>query len=278
MFVLSKIYLFVTNPGFWLMLLLAGGVALLWTRWQRAGRRILAAVALFIVAVTVVPVGAMMIAVLEERFPPARELGGAVDGIVVLGGTVNQFVSAFWGQPALSDGAERLTETVALARRHPSARIVFTGGSGAVLDQETKETEVARLFFRQMGLDPKRIVFESESRNTYENAVYTRTLIEPASGERWLLVTSAAHMPRSMGAFRAAGWAVTPYPVDYQTMGFSGLRPGFDMIGGLAGFASALREYMALAVYRALGRTKTLFPAPEDRADAAADRRPAEEG
>ncbi|MPY68517.1 MAG: YdcF family protein [Alphaproteobacteria bacterium] len=265
MFVLSKIYLFVTNPGFWLMLLLAGGVALLWTRWQWAGRRILTAVVLFIVAIAVVPVGGMMIAVLEERFPPVRGLDGAVDGIVVLGGTVNQFVSAFWGQPALSDGAERLTETVALARRHPSARIVFTGGSGAVLDQEMKETEVARLFFRQMGLDPERILFESESRNTYENAVYTRALIKPAPGERWLLVTSAAHMPRSVGAFRAAGWALTPYPVDYQTVGLSGLRPSFDMIGGLASFSSALRECMALAVYRALGRTKTLFPAPDDR-------------
>lgn len=275
MFLLSKIYLFVVNPGFWLLVLLAGGVALLWTCWQRAGRHILTAVVLFIVVLTVVPVGAMMTAVLEERFPPVREFDGTVDGIVVLGGSVNQFVSAVWGQPALGEGAERLTETVALARRYPSARIVFTGGSGSVLDQETKETEVARLFFRQMGLDPGRIAFESDSRNTYENALFTRALVGPVAGERWVLVTSAAHMPRSMGAFRAVGWALTPYPVDYQTVGFSGLRPGFDMIGGLASFSSALREYMALAVYRALGRTKDLFPAPGGSTHAGVDRGPA---
>jgi uncharacterized SAM-binding protein YcdF (DUF218 family) len=180
----------------------------------------------------------------------------------VLGGTVNQFVSAYRGQPALTDGAERLTEAVGLARRFPDARVVFSGGSGIVARQDLKEAEVARTFFAQMGVDPARLTFESQSRNTYENAVFTRDQVGPKPGERWLLVTSATHMPRAMGCFRAAGWTVEAYPVDFSTAGMGNLGPSFDMTGGLESLSAALREYMALAVYRVLGRTKSLFPAP----------------
>jgi uncharacterized SAM-binding protein YcdF (DUF218 family) len=262
MFVLSKIYLFIANPGFWVMILLALGALLLWTRWQRAGRLLLTGTVLFVVLITVAPVGSAMIALLEDRFSVVAKVEGRLDGIVVLGGTVNQFVSAYRGQPALTDGAERLTEAVGLARRFPDARVVFSGGSGIVARQDLKEAEVARTFFAQMGVDPARLTFESQSRNTYENAVFTRDQVGPKPGERWLLVTSATHMPRAMGCFRAAGWTVEAYPVDFSTAGMGNLGPSFDMTGGLESLSAALREYMALAVYRVLGRTKSLFPAP----------------
>lgn len=261
MFVLSKIYTSLVNPGFWVLLLVAGGTALLWTRWYRGGRRILAATALFLAFVAVVPVGNWATAVLENRFPTVRDLPARIDGIVVLGGTINQFVTRARGQPALTDGAERLTEFVALARRHPEARLMFTGGSGSVTRQDVKEAEAARMFFAQMGLDVGRVMFEDRSRNTWENALFTYRMAAPKPGETWVLITSAQHMPRSVGTFRKAGWQPLPYPVDYLTYDKQHVF-AIDFLGGLYSLWWAMREWMGLAAYYLLDRSDALFPAP----------------
>jgi uncharacterized SAM-binding protein YcdF (DUF218 family) len=224
---------------------------------------VLTATVAFIVVIATMPVGYMAIAVLEDRFPTVHQPPARIDGIIVLGGTVNQFMTMARGQPALTDGAERLTEFVALARRHPEARLVFTGGSAAVFMQELKESEVARMFFDQMGLDTSRIVFESESRNTWENAVFTHRLMQPRPGAVWVLITSALHMPRAVGAFRKAGWTPLPFPVDYLTYGHLHLTPRLDLGGGIDDLWTAMREWMALAAYRILGRTDTVLPAPK---------------
>ena len=263
MFVLSKIVLFLLNPGVWLALLLIGGSALLWTRWRRAGRWILTAASLFIAVVSVLPVGLAMTGVLEDRFPVVHGLKGPVDGIVVLGGAVQQRVTRYRGQPTLTDAAERMTEFVVLARRFPKARLVFSGGSGLLFHQNEKEIDTARLFFTQMGIDLARILFEGKSRNTYENAVYSFRLVKPRPGERWVLVTSAMHMPRAVGVFRKAGWTdLVPYPVDFHTFGPAQYTLGLNMVDGLSTFSIALREWSALFAYRMLGRINSIFPGP----------------
>ena len=156
-----------------------------------------------------------------------------------------------------------MTEFVALARRFPEARLVFSGGSGMVLQQDVKEAETARLFFAQMGLDTSRIVFEDQSRNTYENAHYTYKLLAPKANERWVLITSASHMPRSVGSFRKAGWRPIPFPVDFSTLGTPQWHIGFNMVNGLRWFGTGLRAWLGLAAYRLLGRTDALFPGPQ---------------
>jgi len=263
MFVLSKIFIFLTDFGFILPALLCIGALLLWTRWHRAGRWIVSLTMLTVAAFSVFPVGTWLIAALENRFPVVHKVAKPVTGIVTLGGTISQFLTAARGQPALTAGAERLTEFVALGRRHPEARLVFSGGSGSLIRQDVKEADAARLFFRQMGLDVSRIMFERQSRNTFENATLTYSLAKPGAGERWVLITSAMHMPRAIGAFRKAGWSPIAYPVDFKTFGparFS-IEPELRF-EGMGRLSAALREWMALAIYRVLGRTETLFPAP----------------
>lgn len=262
MFVLSKIFLFFLSPGMWLAALLIVGTGMLWTRWQRAGRWILSLTVVFIAVMSIFPIGWLLVTPLEDRFPIVRKLDGKIDGIVVLGGAVQQLVTKYRGQPTLTGGAERMTEFIVLARKHPEAKLAFSGGTGLLTNNEVKEADTARLFFAQFGLDASRIVFEADSRNTFENAVYTYRTLQPKSGERWVLITSAQHMPRSVGAFRQAGWDPIPYPVDFQTFGSKQRTLGFDMLSGLGVFASALREWAALAVYRILGRTDALFPKP----------------
>ena len=85
----------------------------------------------------------------------------------------------------------------------------------------------------------------------------------PKPGERWLLVTSAWHMPRSMGSFRAAGFPVTAYPVDYRTRGGEDARRGFlHTSEGLRRLDLMVKEWLGLLAYRLSGRTDALFPAP----------------
>ena len=84
----------------------------------------------------------------------------------------------------------------------------FTAMSREMDPEDVKETMVARRFFAEMGLDSGRVIYEDRSRNTFENAVYTYDLVKPAPGEKWILITSAYHMARSVGVFRNTEEAV----------------------------------------------------------------------
>ena len=141
--------------------------------------------------------------------------------------------------------------------------LVYTGGSASLTSPELKETLVARRLFVELGLDPNRVIFEGQSRNTHENAIKTFELVKPAKGDRWVLITSAMHMPRAVGVFRKAGWDPIPYPVDFTTLshGKTGLWRGLGP--GLGGLNKALKEWIGLVAYRLLGRTDNLFPGPQ---------------
>jgi uncharacterized SAM-binding protein YcdF (DUF218 family) len=129
---------------------------------------------------------------------------------------------------------------------------------GAIDPELTAETDGARLLFAELGLDTSHVIFEDRSRNTYENAVFSKALAAPAPGETWLLVTSASHMPRSVGIFRAVNWPVVAFPVAYKTGGPYEIK----LAGHLLRLDLALHEWIGLVAYRLLGRTDTLFPAP----------------
>lgn len=213
-----------------------------------------------LLALAVLPWSNWLVAPLEERFPPPSALPDQVDGVVVLGGAVNPVMSAARHQPNINGAAERLFALLELGRRYPQARIVFSSGTGSIARPDLKEAPVVRGLLDSAGFDTTRVIFENQSRNTWENAVFSRDLALPRPGQTWLLVTSAMHMPRSVGAFRAAGWQVVPYPVDYQT---SGERHaiGLNLVGGGVSIHAALHEWLGLAYYRARGWSDSWYPA-----------------
>lgn len=259
-FFLSKMFWFLAVPSNLLVLLAVLGTGLLFTRWRRTGRAACAASALGLVVAGFLPLGVFLLGPLENRFarPPAD--APAPDVILVLGGALDTDLTMVRGVVSLTDAGARMTEAVALARRYPEARLVFSGGSGRLVGAGTPESAAAQLFFRQMGVDPARLSFESRSRNTHENAVFTRDLFQPKPGERWWLVTSAFHMPRSMGIFRQAGLPVTPWPAHYYTA--PGKFRWFEVSYGLRLTEVGLREWIGLAAYWLSGRTDALFPGP----------------
>ncbi|WP_316976510.1 YdcF family protein [Shumkonia mesophila] len=261
-FSLSKILWWFAAPANVLFLLLAAGVLLLWTRWRRLGRGLATLAVLLFMTITALPLGSWMIQQLEDRFPMVSPLPPKVDGIVVLGGAVNPWMTVERGQVALGDHADRLTEFAALARRYPEARLIFSGGTGSLTRQDIKEADIIAPLWEQIGLDGRRIVYENQSRNTYENAVLSFPLARPRPGETWIMVTSAFHMPRAVGCFRKAGWTILPYPVDYKT-GRSFLSDfSLNPASRLMSLNAAAHEWLGLVFYRLTGKTDSLFPGP----------------
>lgn len=265
MFALSKVGWFLLAPSTLLscLALLGAGLALRRGRGASAGARLAAGAATLLMLIGIGPLGAWILLPLEERFPAYRDDGRPIAGAIVLGGSISPDISFSRGQLALNDAAERVVVMADLARRHPAMRIVFTGGSGAAIFREPAEADAIARFGSTLGLPPDRILFENRPRTTSENARDTHTLVQPKPGERWLLVTSAWHMPRSIGVFRQAGFEVVAHPVDYLTAGPQDLwRPQASVASGLGRFDLAMREWVGLLAYRLTGRSEALFPEP----------------
>jgi len=257
-FILSKVLWGLAAPGSLLFLTLAG--AWLWHRRRPALSRGLVGVALLaLAAVALLPVAPWVIGPLEQRFP-LPQLPAKVDGIIVLGGAIEPDPSGNPDLPVVNDAGERLLAFVALARRYPDARLIYSGGSGLLRDPNTREADLARPLLQSLGVDAARTIYERDSRNTWENAVNSKKLANPQPGETWLLVTSAWHMPRAAGCFRQAGWKVLPYPVDY--LGNGPPWATMEVINQLHAISAAEREWIGLIAYRLMGRTDALLPGP----------------
>ncbi|MEW6453686.1 MAG: YdcF family protein [Pseudomonadota bacterium] len=262
-FVLSKTLGLLSVPSNIFILLGIAGALLLLTRFARTGRRLLIASVLLIAVFGFLPVGQALTMLLEDRFPKWDASRGAPDGIIILGAAMNADLSKARGQIVLSGEAERFTEVAALARRYPSARIVFSGGTGSLRADAIPEARYVVPLLESFGIPASRIALEDRSRNTEENALFTKELVQPKSGERWLLVTSGFHMPRSVGCFRRAGFEVEAYPVDWRTFGrWDEFSINARVSDGLGHTDNAIREWVGLVVYWLTGRTSELFPAP----------------
>lgn len=263
MFYISKIVWGVMQPGMLLLILVVAGVGLLGTRYLRAGRGLLIAAALFLVVGGLGPLSTWMILPLEERFPRAGLEGRPVDGIVVLGGAEDARVAKVRGTHALNESAERMTEAATLARHYPGAKVLFTGGSVEILGEPTVEADAAGTVLRDLGIDGDRLLLERKARNTAENARFAKALADPQPGQRWLLITSAWHMPRAVGLFRAAGFEVEAWPVDYRTAGPGDAWMVFSSpVEGLRRLDLVAKEWLGLLVNWLTGRSETLLPAP----------------
>jgi uncharacterized SAM-binding protein YcdF (DUF218 family) len=262
-FALSKILGFFALPSNVLITIGLVGLVLLCTRFTRLASWLIVTSLVLIALAGLSPLGNALILPLEQRFPTWNASRGPPDGIVVLGGAITPDVSAARGSLALNEAAERITAAAELARRYPQARIIFSGGSNALIFDEGIEALFAVRELEALGVAHDRITAEEQSRNTIENAVFSRLLANPKPGERWLLLTSAYHMPRAMAAFRAAGFAVEAYPVDWRTRGpIDALRPFSSLGDGLRRTDTAVREWAGLLAYRLAGKTSELFPGP----------------
>ena len=240
------------------------GAILLFTRWTRLGRRLLVISVILLAIAGFSPLGKLLFYPLEQRFPPLDAARGAPDGIVVLGGAIDPDLSAARGGAVFLRAADRIVAAAALARQYPNARVVFSwGNANLISDSSATEADYAPSAFERLGIPQARLTMERGSRNTLENAELSKAIANPKRGERWLLVTSAFHMPRAIGLFRKVGFAVEPCPVDWRVSGNPNLlRFSPIAIEGLERTDIAVREWMGLAAYWATGKIDTFLPGP----------------
>ena len=262
-FALSKVVFFIIRPSNFLLILLGLGLLLLFTKKAKAGRGFVLLAFLGFLGFGLGPLANMIMQPLEDRFPTPTEIG-QIDGIIVLGGAIDTVVTGARPLTALNSSAERVVAVAELARQFPNVPVVHTGGEGILLGSGTSEAEGALPILLSFGIERDRIVLEDKARNTWENATLTKTKLEPKEVQKWLLVTSAYHMPRSVGVFEAAGWTgIIPYPVDHRTRGPQDINRWFVGVAeGLRRTDIAVKEWIGLIAYYATGRSTALFPAP----------------
>ena len=258
MFIFGKILDEILHPlngvALLLGLSLLSGLHPAWpSRWAR--RLALSAMALLL-ATGCQSVPDALIAQLErqyQEFAPDADMHDYA-GVIILGGALESGrISAQHIQPELNESAERMTAAIALWHHNPQLKFVFTGGEGALFGTGPSEAMRARAFFISQGLPADAVALEDQSRSTWENATFTARLPGMDPQKRWLLLTSAWHMPRSMATFQKAGWNVTPYPVDFRSGGITPLH-SFSISGGADEWSLYLHEMVGLLSYRLLGR------------------------
>lgn len=257
-FVLSKFVWFFTSPTNLLLMVLIAASLLLFTRFARPARPVVLVVSVVLFVVGLSPFSRFFVQSLENVYPDISQNPGHVDGVIILGGAT----SFARGQLRVGEAGSRLVAALELAQKNPDAKVIFSGGSSRVMMKEERtEADGARIFFDLAGLAPDRVIYENKSRNTLENAIYAKRIANPKPGERWLLVTSAFHMPRSVETFQRAGFDVVPYPVDYRSDGRlrDDFRPFSIAPDGLRLADMAIKEWIGMLAYWLHGYSNSSF-------------------
>ncbi len=265
MFVVSKILGFLLQPSFAAALCILIGLMLVSTNLRRSlGLKLAWGGLGYLIIFGIVPLGNVLILPLEQHFAgmPRPKPTDGISGIIILGGFEDGYVSAGRGQLTVNESAERLTEGVRLARELPDTKVLFSGGVGALWHADADATQPVADYMKAIGIDAGRLLLEGLSRNTIENASFSAKLVNPQPGERWVLVTSAYHMPRAVSLFRNAGFTVQPWPVDFRTRGWQDVWRPFDRLPqGHQRIDVAVNEWLGLFLLRLAGTIGRIFPA-----------------
>lgn len=241
--------------SFFVLLILIGAALLLITH-KKWGRNFAITGCFGLVFLAIVPIGLWTMESLENRFPKLESVPQDMKGMILLGVSFDKMVSAARKEISYTPAAGSFIKFIELAKEYPNLQLVFSGNPF--------EAETAKKQFRLLGIDPARVVFEGDSKDTKENAAKTADLIHPKANEKWLLVTSAYHMPRAVGLFEKAGFHVTPYPVDYHTPGNYELWFFIGLKMNLAAWHATSREWLGMVINYILGRSDTLYPGPKE--------------
>jgi len=171
------------------------------------------------------------------------------DAIVVLGGTLSP-PSIAGGDANLSSAADRLVYAAKLYALGKAPVILISGGSGGGETSNAESVHAAALL-AAWGVPASAILTETESVNTYENAVYSKLMLDQHGLKTVLLVTSAMHMPRALATVQSAGIAATPAATDFETHAAapSGLPVWIASPGALEVTTRVLKEYVGWLVY-----------------------------
>lgn len=249
-FYLSKILWIFVIPGNFFILLLFISTILLWTRYAKIGKVILTSIAFTAILISFIPIGNILLYPLENKFKINPILPERIDGIIVLSGAVSAKSTALLNQVQVNEQVERELFFMKLGYKYPNAKLVYTGGSSSLTHQQFKGANAGKKLLESQKFDITRVIFECNSRNTYESAVNVKKLIKPKDDENWILITTAWHMPRSVGVFEKVGFNVIAYPVDFRTSKDTLYNISFNFTSNLLKFEVGFKEWLGLTIYK----------------------------
>ena len=197
-----------------------------------------------------VPLSNFLLSKIEDYIQTSKYPVQQLTGVIVLGGSFNSGLeSKERNEVSLNSSAERLTKVLEIYKKNPKLLILFSGFSGELKLQGWSESDMAKKFFLDQGVKPDNLIFESQSRNTFENIKYSKDIIANYKGT-WGLITSASHMPRSFFAFKKRGLILEPISVDYKTGVSSIFWINFDISSGLTNWNIIFHELIGIAYYK----------------------------
>lgn len=230
-------------------------------RYPKCGQKIINLTLIAIIAFGIIPLGPLLITLLERQYPASSAMPSQIDGIIVLGGAFEPAMSRKMGQLSVNDSIERFLCFVDLGKKNPSAMMISSGGNGDILNPDVLESDDAKAFFALTTLNNRDIVYEDKSKNTYENALYSKEIAKPNKGENWVVITSAYHMPRAVGIFQKLDWDIIPYPCDFKTSGDYKIFNNLPNIAMNFSYLNiAIKEIFGMIVYYLTGKSAFIFP------------------
>ncbi len=258
-FFLSKFLWQVFNPFNSILFLLILSAVFNFFKFFKVSKIILNFTFLLFFITGVLPTGSYLLYMLEKNYHNKMNLPEDVDGILILSGATNPFLSKEYDQISLNGSVERLTESVQLIKKYPKAKVFFAGGSRFLQYPDLNHSAVAKKFFNSLDINVKNIYFENKSRNTYENIVFAKKKINPDKNEKWVLVTSAFHLKRAINVAEKLGWRFIPYPTDYKLPKKFIWKLSFDFSGNLGSFHQSSHEWVGIISYYIMGRSSKIF-------------------
>ena len=258
-FYLSKILWLIINPFNILIFLLLITIFFLFLKKNKLTYFFLSLFLIVLVSFGIFPVGKYLIYKLEKNYHNAIILPDKVDGLLILGGATNPFLSDEFNQINLNGSVERLVESITLIKKYTEAKIIFTGGSGSINKPKMDHARIAKQFFVQIGLDTDKIIFENKSRNTYENVLYSKNIAKPKKNEKWIVITSAFHMNRAIFIGEKNDWTLIPYAVDFTHPKKFKFKPNLSLLNNLNQMQRGSHEWIGLMAYYLMGRTSRIL-------------------
>lgn len=260
-YVFSKLFWIFAQPLSLIFLSIVAGLILAVSGFSRLRNLVLGLGAVFAFFAIFSNVGALLIAPLEQHYARPTQIPPQTYGAIVLGGGVDAFIAKAYESYELNAAGDRLVEALRLATVDPDLKILVTGGVGELSQDGDGDGVAAQRLFGAFGLNAKRFLFETRSRSTFENAVDSKALLGPETERKWLLVTSAFHMPRALKTFEAQGFNVVPWPVDYRAAPNPSLAFDFEKgVTQLSVFTLALHEWAGLFAYWISGKIASFWP------------------
>ena len=258
-FYLSKIFWLILNPFNLFIFITLLSIFLYFLNLRRVSLIIFLINFIFILIISFLPIGNFLIYKIEKEYHSNTKIPERVDGILILGGATNPLLFKEYDQISLGGSAERLVESVIVIKKFKKAKVIFSGGSGVINRPDLGHSQVAKSFYKKIGIETNKIIFEDDSRNTYENIIYSKKIAKPKINENWLLITSASHMKRALLIANKNNWKITPYAVDFKNTKNFKFIPNLKLLKNINSFQQGSHEWLGLISYYLMGRTDKVF-------------------